>query len=187
MATCPVGGDASRVIVAVELLRCCLETLEDARRTQRDRNDIAFWSALIHRLEAAEDCLYCSDLPEAYPFAQLVTAARTKTLTALTTDTPHSSPIWANTTQLITAALASSTTLAATVEQSLLASHTSPGPSTFVPLTEIGTLGNPDQLLSGLRLAARLGIDLNTVLIGLGNGEATARSIQGSVGQGPPD
>jgi hypothetical protein len=170
MLRCPVGGDWLLVIAVADLLGSYLEQLHAAPRSAYSS---ASWLPLFLRLQAVSQLLNTIDLPLVHPYAVLAETAQESLLSALCMNARAAHPRWQKIVVTLETVAAGCRQLAERAAQEL-ARQASPGPLRFVSLDEGLLVNNADDVVRGLRCAARLGLDLNQLEIGTYCGNAGA-------------
>ncbi len=170
----PTGNDTAGVLTASEILERCLSELRD--RSCHTPADKRFWEAFVRRLFETEELVSSSDHRASGALLWLIDKVSAKVLTALRDDLHFTDSTWSLIESLTERALDWCQELAEDAAVRVTRQRESNTTSTYSPLSSSWhVINNPEEFTAGIHLAARLGLDLNTLQVGhCLNGDAVA-------------
>ena len=170
----PAGTGIDRTLSAAEFLERCLAEVK--ARSRHPAADTEHWEAFVRRLSEAEELISSSDHRAAGAVVWLVDKVCIKVLTALRDDLHFTDSTWNLIEGLTERALGWCQELAEDAAVRVVRVRESNTTPTYSPLSSSWhVINNPEDFTAGIHLAARLGLDLNTLQVGhCLNGDAVA-------------
>ncbi len=170
----PPGNEIDGVMTAAEMLERCLSELRE--RSCHTPDDKRFWEAFARRLFETLELVSSSDHSAAGALLWLIDKVRIRVLSALRDDLHFTDSNWSLIEDLLERALVWCQDLSVDAEERALRLHETNTTPTYSPLsTSWHIINNPVEFTTGIHLAARLGLDLNTLQVGhCLNGDAVA-------------
>ncbi|MCP4664451.1 MAG: hypothetical protein GY856_54400 [bacterium] len=169
------GNDIASVITAAEILERCLEEVQG--RSCHSPADTKHWEAFARRLFEIQELVSISDHRSTGALIWLLEKLRIAVLSALRDDLHHTDSTWSLIESLLERALGWCQELAEDAAASVVRQQETNTTPTYSPLSTSWhiIINNPVEFTTGIHLAARLSLDLNTLQVGhCLNGDAVA-------------